>query len=144
MNHPQTCGKSERAHQRVLKWLRRQPLAHNSVELQTQLDTYRAAYNHRPNQVLKRLTPRQRYDLGPVSGPDAEHTPASALHVTRPPVSTTGSIAVDDTMIGLGRRYAATTAVVFRRLDLVSVFIGDQLVRSLTIDRTRRYQRQDH
>lgn len=142
VNHPQTCGKNERAHQRVLKWLRRQPLAADAAELQIQLDRYRAAYNHRPNQVLAKLTPQQRYALGPLSGPDDGAPPV--LHVTRGPVSDTGSIGVDSTRIGLGRRYTGATAVTLRRGDLVSIFIDDQLIRTLVIDRTRRYQPQDH
>jgi hypothetical protein len=144
VNHPQTCGKNERAHQRVLKWLRRQPLAFDAAELQTQLDTYRAAYNHRPNQVLQRLTPQQRYDLGPLSGPDPDNGPPRVLHLTRHTVSATGSIGVDGTLIGLGRRHAGATAVTFRRDDLTSIFIDDQLIRSLVIDRSRHYQPQDH
>lgn len=141
VNHPQTCGKSERGHQRVLKWLRRQPLAAAEVELQSQLDTYREAFNHRPNQVLEQLTPRQRYDLGPLSGPGDALAPV--LHLTRNPVSATGSIGVDGSLIGLGRRHAGATAVAFRRGALVSVFIDDQLIRTLVIDRTRHYQPQD-
>lgn len=143
VNHPQTCGKNERAHQRVLKWLRRQPLAADGAELQTQLDTYRVAYNNRPNQVLAKLTPQQRYDLGPLSGPNPDGPPP-VLHQTRPTVSATGSIGVDDTLIGLGRRWAGAETVVFRRDDLVSVFIDDQLIRTLVINRARRYQPQDH
>ncbi len=141
INHPQTCGKNERAHQRVLKWLRRQPLAADAVEFQLQLDGYRAAYNRRPNQVLHRMTPQQRYDLGPFSGPGQGVPPV--LHLTRHPVSDTGSIGVNRTRIGLGRRYAGAIATAFRRGDVVSVFIADQLVRSLVIDHTRRYQPQE-
>ncbi len=68
-------GKNERAHQRVLKWLRRQPLAADPAALQVELDTYRDSYNTRPNQVLQGLTPQQRYQLGPVSGPGHDHPP---------------------------------------------------------------------
>ena len=60
--------------------------------------------------------------------------------MTRPQVSKSGAIGVDSTLIGLGRARAGATTVTFRRGDLVSVFIEDQLIRSLTIDRTRRYQ----
>lgn len=143
VNHPQTCGKSERAHQRVLKWLRRQPRAADAAALQTQLDTYRAAYNHRANQVLAGLTPQQRYDLGPQAQPALPGTLPLPLHLTRHMVSHTGSIGVDGTLIGLGRRHAHAPAVAFRRGDLVSIFIADQLVRTLVIDRRRRYQPQD-
>jgi hypothetical protein len=141
VNHPQTCGKNERAHQRVLKWLRRQPLALDAAELQAQLEVYRRAYNNRPNRVLAGLSPQQHYDLGPVSSPCPGTLPPPI--VTRNPVSDAGSIGVDKTRIGLGRRYAAATAIVFRRGDLVSVFIDDHLVRSLVLDHSRRYQPRD-
>jgi transposase InsO family protein len=138
VHHPQTCGKNERAHQRALKWLRRQPPAADARELQIQLDSYREAYNHRPNRVLDGLTPQQRYQLGPRSGPDGIIT--RPLHLTTGPVSDTGSIGVDGARIGLGRRYAGATATSMRSGDLVTVFIDDQLIRTLIINRTRRYQ----
>ena len=143
VGHPQTCGKNERAHQRVLKWLRRQPLAHDEAELQSQLDAYRSAYNSRPNRVLQRLTPQQRYDLGPLAAPGPDRGSAPTLHLTRATVSTTGSIGVDGTLVGLGRRHAGQDAIVFRRGDLISVFIDDRLIRTLVLDRTRHYQPQD-
>jgi hypothetical protein len=142
VHHPQTCGKNERAHQRALKWLRRHPPAATATELQTQLDTYRAAYNQRPNRVLDGLTPQQRYQLGPRSGPDT--TATRPLHLTRGPVSDTGSIGVDGARIGLGRRYAGATATSMRSGDLVTIFVEDKFVRTLIIDRTRRYQPQQH
>jgi hypothetical protein len=58
-------------------------------------------------------------------------------------VTPTGSIGVNGTLIGLGRRHAHAEAVVFRRGDLASIFIGDQHVRTLVIDRSRHYQPQD-
>ncbi|HEX5533400.1 MAG TPA: leucine zipper domain-containing protein [Actinomycetales bacterium] len=142
VNHPQTCGKNERAHQRVLKWLRRQPRAADAATLQAQLDAYRAAYNQRPNQVLAGLSPQQRYDLGPRIGPTLPGKLQPPLHLTRHTVSATGSIGVDDTLIGLGRRHAHAPAIAFRRGDLVSIFIHDQLIRTLVIDRNRHYQPQ--
>lgn len=138
--HPQTCGKNERAHQRVRKWLRKQPAPATLVELQGLLDSYRAGYNSRRNRVLDGLTPNQRFTLGPVSGPAGPQPPAT--HVTRPLVSTTGSIRVDDKLIGIGRRHAHRRATAFRAGDHVTVFIDDILVRELLIDRTKDYQPQ--
>jgi transposase InsO family protein len=43
--HPQTTGKVERFQQTLKKWLRRQPLAGDLVELQTQLDEFCRIYN---------------------------------------------------------------------------------------------------
>ena len=45
-NHPTTCGKVERFHQTLKKWLTGQPRATTITELQTQLDTCVDIYNH--------------------------------------------------------------------------------------------------
>ncbi len=42
--HPQTCGKVERFHQTLKKWLHRQPKGRAIAELQGQLDRFRATY----------------------------------------------------------------------------------------------------
>ncbi|WP_304051999.1 IS481 family transposase, partial [Jatrophihabitans endophyticus] len=60
--HPQTCGKVERLHQTVKKWLARQPAAATVAELQTQLDTFVEYYNHhRPHRAIARRTPAQAW-----------------------------------------------------------------------------------
>ena len=43
--HPQTCGKVERFHQTLKKWLTRQTPAQTLTHLQVQLDTFRTYYN---------------------------------------------------------------------------------------------------
>lgn len=141
VGHPQTCGKNERAHQRVQKWLARHPLARDLAELQHLLDTYREAFNNRRNQVLDGLTPNQRFDLGPLAAPDGTLEPVT--HLTQHVVSSTGSIGLCATLIGLGRRHAGKPATAFRNGDLVTVFVEDQLARQLLLDHTRHYQPQD-
>jgi hypothetical protein len=141
VSHPQTCGKNERAHQRVLKWLSKQPRAHDLAGLQSQLDDYRVAFNSRRSQVHEGLSPNQRFDLGPLARPEGLLDPVT--HLTRHRVSTTGSIGLDGYLIGLGRRHATKSATVFRNADHLTVFIEDQLARELTLDKTRRYQPQD-
>ena len=76
VRHPQTCGKNERAHQRVLKWLAKRPRAHDLVELQALLDRYREEFNNRGNQVHGGLTPHQRFDLGRWPAPKASSNPS--------------------------------------------------------------------
>jgi transposase InsO family protein len=62
-NHPQTCGKVERFHQTMKKFLAKQPAARNLVELQAQLDTFVDYYNNvRPHRALNRKTPRSAFD----------------------------------------------------------------------------------
>lgn len=138
VSHPQTCGKNERAHQRVLKWLARHPPASDLHQLQDRLDTYRQAYNNRPNAVLDGLHPNQRFDLGPITGPDPDH--GTTTHLTRHHVAANGSIGLNGYFIGLGKRYAGRPATAFRTGDHVIVFIDNTCARDLILDHTRRYQ----
>src|SRR5207253_9061946 len=56
--HPQTCGKVERLHQTLKRYLRRQPPAQSLAHLQLQLDSFRSHYNQqRPHRALGGRTP---------------------------------------------------------------------------------------
>src|SRR5207244_11637583 len=56
--HPQTCGKVERFHQTLKRWLAKQTRARTVAQLQTQLDRFRTYYNTvRPPRPLVRRTP---------------------------------------------------------------------------------------
>jgi Integrase core domain len=57
--HPQTCGKVERFHQALKRYLARQPRARSIPELQRQVDRFVAYYNDvRPHRAVRRKTPR--------------------------------------------------------------------------------------
>ncbi|MDQ4071431.1 MAG: IS481 family transposase, partial [Actinomycetota bacterium] len=60
--HPQTCGKVERFHQTLKRYLARQPRATTLAQLQAQLDRFRAYYNDaRPHRALGRRTPAEAF-----------------------------------------------------------------------------------
>lgn len=60
--HPQTCGKVERFHQTLKKYLARQAPATSIALLQAQLDHFTARYNAaRPHRALGRRTPLSVY-----------------------------------------------------------------------------------
>lgn len=141
VSHPQTCGKNERAHQRVQKWLARRPHPHDLPALQELLEDYRDRYNDRPNAVLGGLRPHQRFDLGPLAGPGPDRP--IRTHVTTHKVSTSGCIGLSGHLIGLGRRHQGHSATVFRSGDHVVVFVRDDYVGELLIDPDRHYQRVD-
>lgn len=141
VRHPQTCGKNERAHQRVQKWLEKQPVAANLAQLQDLLDEYRDGFNNRRNMVLKKLTPHQRFEIGPFA--TLTDLPPAVTMLTRHTVSRTGSIGIDGTLVGVGRKHAGQPAIAFRTGDFVAIFINNDLARSLVLDHTRRYQPQD-
>src|SRR5439155_19748895 len=61
--HPQTCGKVERLHQTLKRFLAKQPPPRTRAELQAQLDGFRDYYNHiRPHRALGGRTPLQAYE----------------------------------------------------------------------------------
>jgi hypothetical protein len=68
--HPQTCGKVERFHQTLKKWLAAQPPAATIAKLQRQLNRLCRYYNTvRPHRALGRRTPAQAYAARPKAVP---------------------------------------------------------------------------
>lgn len=131
--HPQTCGKCERAHQGIQRWLAKRTYR-TLAELQAGLDEYRAANNDRRRRHLDGLTARQRYELGPHAGPQG---PESTLLVTTHPVTRNGTIRLNDHNVGIGMAFAATTVTIFRRGDHAAVFSGNTLVVEFDINHQR-------
>ncbi len=143
VRHPQTCGKDERAHQTVLKWLRKQPRAENIADLQTQLDQYRQHYNHkRRKKHLAGLTPAQRYALGPLDGPGT-NSAANTPMITRARVSASGCLAVNREQFSVGRKHAGQPALVIRQNRHLAVFIGNQLTTQITLTGHPGYRRRN-
>jgi transposase InsO family protein len=61
--HPQTCGKVERFHQTLKKYLARNAAARTITELQTRLDTFHDYYNDiRPHRANNRTTPTTTFN----------------------------------------------------------------------------------
>ena len=68
--HPQTCGKVERFHQTLKRFLARQPRAASIAELQAQLDRFRDYYNTvRPHRAIERRTPAEAFAGRPKATP---------------------------------------------------------------------------
>jgi transposase InsO family protein len=60
--HPQTCGKAERLHQTLKRYLAKQPPAQTLTQLQQQLDAFVHYYDDiRPHRALDGRTPLQAY-----------------------------------------------------------------------------------
>jgi transposase InsO family protein len=138
--HPQTCGKNERAHATVLKWLRKRPAPKTLEDLQELLETYRDRYNHRRRKThLNGLTPAERYTLGPLDGPGQSPTPWP-LTIRTATVSTSGCIGIDKHLLGVGRRFAHTQVTTIRQHRQVAVFAGNQLIAEFTLNGRRGYQ----
>lgn len=139
--HPQTCGKVERFHQTLKKWLRARPKPGTVAELQVLLDTFVDIYNnHRPHRGIGRRIPADVYNTSPKIGPDTQ----SALDETtvhRNTVDRNGRVEIPGpASITIGAAYATQTATTIRTRNRAHVFTNHKLVRELTIDPTRRPQ----
>jgi putative transposase len=126
--HPQTCGKVERHHQTLKKWLRTQPAPGTPIELQELLDVYRRYYNtaRRHSALPHRATPAQAWTSpgnslgGPASLP--MQTDAT-LH--RCLVGSTGAISVAGHRTSVGTALASTTVTAIRDQNRVTVYHRD-------------------
>src|SRR2546428_8879532 len=145
--HPQTCGKVERLHQTEKRWLEKQPPAATLLELGAQLDRFRVHYNlHRPHRGVGRRTPQEVFDARVKAGPGSA-TPPVHYRVRYDTVDWHGKVTLryDSRLhhIGLGMRHRGKAIVLFVADREVRIVDGDgELLRQLTLDPTRDYQRQ--
>jgi transposase InsO family protein len=140
-HHPQTCGKNERGHQTLQKWLAARPAAVTLVELQALLDRYQGEFNNRPHQGLDpNQTPLERRIAA------ARHTPIQ-LRPEQPTlvrhgtVKPRGFVNWDGIRIAVGRELAGRMLLIFATGDHLLMFYRHHLVRELVLDRSRSYQR---
>ena len=139
--HPQTCGKIERFHQTLKKWLRRQRIARNLDELQAQLDKFIDYYNTaRPHRGIGRVTPLERWNASPKMINPAVPLPAPD-RVATVTVDHRGVAIVRPWLIALGAHRAGAIAQIYLDHTHAAVFIDHQLVRHFELDRSRPYQR---
>lgn len=145
--HPQTCGKVERFHQTLKKYLAAQPAAASLEALQAQLDQFVRYYNEeRPHRALGRRTPREVYDAKLKARPAA--APETHFRVRYDKVDGHGSLTLRYASrlhhIGMGARYknrAVVMLIADRDIRVVTAEDGE-LLRHLTLDPKRDYQRQ--
>lgn len=146
--HPQTCGKVERYHQTLKRWLGRQPQARTLRALQAQLDAFTDYYNtRRPHRALRRRTPAEAFAARPRAHPTGQPIADGHYRVRHDRIDPSGVITLRHNSklhhIGLGRRLAGTRVLVLAHDLHVRVLNEDgELIRELTLDPTRDYQRQ--
>src|SRR5512133_422200 len=148
-NHPTTCGKVERLHQTLKRWLAAHPAPATLTDLQTLLEQFRLEYNqHRPHRSLKRRTPLAAYRSTPKATPTGSTT-GQQSRVRSDRVDKAGKVTlrVNGTMyhIGIGRTHARTPIkLLVHDLDIAIIdATTGQLLTELTIDTSRRYQPQN-
>jgi transposase InsO family protein len=143
--HPQTCGKVERHHQTLKRWLSQQPPARSIAELQRQLDRYRHYYNQqRPHRALHGATPAERFNSTSKALPaDPLALPGLAprLSIFDRQVSATGCLNAACTSLGLGAAWAGRTLTIITYGQRVAILDGTTLIAAVTVDATKKYQR---
>lgn len=143
--HPQTCGKIERWHQTLKKFLDRQEEAASIAELQAQVDRFVAYYNEeRPHRARKRMTPKEAFDARDKARPGS---PIAATHfrVREDRVDSGGKVTLryDSKLrtIHVGRPHKGTRIRLYvADLDVRVVTFDGELLGQLTIDPTKKYQ----
>jgi len=144
--HPTTCGKVERFHQTLKKWLTGQPRAATITALQTQLDTFVEIYNsQRPHRELPhRATPATAYTARPKAIPGKRIDTHDRVRIDR--IDQFGKLTLRHAgrlhHIGIGRTHTGTRVLLLAQdlnIPIINAATG-QLIRQLTLDPTRDYQ----
>jgi transposase InsO family protein len=145
--HPQTCGKVERFHQTLKRWLARQPRVTSLAALQQQLDRFRGTYNdHRPHRALGRHTPATAYIARPKATPGNTVLPPY-YRLRNDTVDQHGKVTLRHAgtlhRIGIGRRHAGTPIRMLIHDTQIRIITADGiLLKELTLDTSANYQPQ--
>jgi transposase InsO family protein len=145
--HPQTCGKVERLHQTLKRYLARQVAAKTLPELQSQLGAFVHYYNAiRPHRALGGRTPLQAYSSRLKARPAKAPEPETHFRIRHDKVDTAGTVTLrhDSRLhhIGLGRAHKGKPIkllVADRDIRVLDAQTGE-LIRRLTLDPSRDYQ----
>jgi len=149
--HPQTCGKNERVHATLKRWLAARPRPATLAELTALVEAFDTDYNHaRPHQALALATPAHVLATGPRALPP-EPPPPPPPAPPRPPapvhdqrvirVNGTGSARVRGRYwIGLGVEHAGSDVLAVLEGQTISVFDAHGThLRTITLNPDQRY-----
>jgi transposase InsO family protein len=145
--HPQTCGKIERLHQTLKRYLARQKPARTLAELQTKLDAFAHYYNDiRPHRALHGATPLQAYSARVKARPQSEGAQTTHFRVRQDTVDQHGKVTLRYESrlhhIGIGRAHKnrpIKLLIADQNIRVIDPQNGE-LLRELTLDPSRDYQ----
>ncbi|AQT82674.1 IS481 family transposase [Mycolicibacterium litorale] len=145
-NHPTTCGKVERFHQTLKRWLTNQPRAATLAALNTQLEAFTDEYNHhRPHRSLPhRATPATIYTSRPKADPATRLDTHNRVRTDRVDQAGTVTLRVNGRLhhIGIGRHHHRTRVLILAQdhhITVINAATGEVL-RDFTLNPTRDYQ----
>jgi transposase InsO family protein len=146
--HPQTLGKLERFHRTLKEWLQDEGPPFDLEHLQELLDGFRFHYNRRrPHQGIGDQTPAERYGTEPLPpaqirlpGPDEMTGPSYPPHSILRKVGSSGNLGYSGKLIQVGMRWAGATLRIIPLGELIHIYYGEMVIRTLTINPDRYYQ----
>jgi len=145
--HPQTCGKVERFHQTLKKYLAKAGPFETKRQLQDALDRFVAYYNTtRPHRALGRKTPLEAFSARVKAHPTGPKIDVAGHRVRRDKVDKSGTVTLrhkgELLHIGIGRAFAGKRVIMLVAGKKVQVLGTDgSVLRRLTLDPSRNYQR---
>jgi transposase InsO family protein len=145
--HPQTCGKVERFHQSLKKFLTKQEPATTKKLLQGQLNRFAATYNEvRPHRSLERRTPLEAWNAREKAEPVGPHLETAGYRIRHDKVDRGGSVTLRHKgklhHIGVGCPYAGWRVIMLvAGLDVQVLGLDGSPLRHLTLDPSVDYQR---
>ena len=145
--HPQTCGKVERFHQSMKRFLAAQDRALTKKQLQAQLDFFVEYYNTiRPHRSLGRRRPLEAFEAREKAEPEGAKIAATGYRIRRDRVDKAGRVTLRYKgklhHIGVGNAYAGWRVVLLvDGLDVQIIGFDGSPLRHLTFDPEVNYQR---
>ena len=144
--HPQTCGKVERFHQTLKKFVAKQEGIHTKKQLQVALDHFATYYNSvRPHRALKRRTPADVWAERERARPTAPLVDIGNRRVRQDRVDKKGSVTLRYKgrlhHIGIGAAYRGWRIwLLVDGKDIEIVGLDGSPLRRLRLDPTKDYQ----
>jgi transposase InsO family protein len=147
--HPQTCGKVERFHQTVKKYLAAHTVPDSLAQIQKRLDVFAAYYNDvRPHRAKQRMTPRAAYAARTKARPSGSPIrDAGEFRIRHDRVDQTGKVTLRYAgklrHLGIGRAHRGRRVLLLVDDRDLRVLTSDgQLITALQINPARTYQPQ--
>ena len=144
--HPQTCGKVERFHQTVKRFIAAQDAATSKKQLQHQLDRFVTYYDEiRPHRGIGRRTPAEVFAAREKATPSGPRIEAAGYRVRHDKVDKTGSVTLRYRSrlhhIGVGRAYCGWRVILLvAGRDVRILGLDGSPLRHLILDPTVDYQ----
>jgi transposase InsO family protein len=144
--HPQTCGKIERFHQTLKRFLAKQDPASTKKQLQSQLNRFVRYYNaERPHRAIGRRPPLEAFAAREKAFPRGPKVDIAGYRVRRDKVDLRGTVTLRYEgrlyHLGIGRAYAGWRVILLVAGREVRIIGADgSPLRTLVLDPSKDYQ----